>query len=162
MNRFLIALIFLFVVSLDLHSQSVSKRIDIEKVFAGHRFSQDGHKLSADEMVMLMRENKEAYAIMRAAKSTSTIASILGGAGGFLIGYPVGSHIAGGEPNWAMAGIGAGLFVVSIPISIKFNRLSKNAVDLYNAGLYEAKLRQGKTEFLLGSTTNGHGVALNF
>ena len=158
----LLALIFLLAVCFNLHAQSANGRIDVEKVFAGHRFSQNGHKLSADEMVALMRENKEAYAKMRAAKSTSTFASILSGAGSFMVGYPVGTHLAGSEPNWTMAGIGAGLIVVSIPISIKFNRQAKSAVDLYNAGLYEATLKRNPTELLLGSANNGYGVVLRF
>ncbi|MBK8636390.1 MAG: hypothetical protein IPN72_23720 [Saprospiraceae bacterium] len=35
----------------------------------------------------------------------------------FMIGYPLGALIRGGEPNWALAGVGAGLVVVSIPIA---------------------------------------------
>jgi hypothetical protein len=162
MKRLLLALTFLLAVCFNLHAQSAHGRVDVEKVFAGHRFSQNGHRLSVDEMVALMRENKEAYAKMKAAKSTSTIASILSGAGGFMVGYPVGTHFAGGEPNWTMAGIGAGLIVVSIPISIKFNRQAKSAVDLYHAGLYEARLKQNPTELLLGSTKNGYGLVLRF
>ncbi|WP_373942029.1 hypothetical protein OEG92_01135 [Polaribacter sejongensis] len=45
----------------------------------------------------------------------------------------VGTAIGGGEPKWALVGVGAALIVASIPIVKAVNRKTKEAVDLYNA-----------------------------
>lgn len=42
--------------------------------------------------------------------------------GGALIGYTAGSAIAGNKANWAVAGIGAGLIGIAIPINIADKR----------------------------------------
>ena len=35
--------------------------------------------------------------------------------GGFLIGWPLGTALAGGDPNWTLAAIGAGCVAIAIP-----------------------------------------------
>ena len=49
-----------------------------------------------------------------------------------MIGYQMGAALAGGELNWLLAGIGAGVIVVAIPVSQKANQQAKEAVDIYN------------------------------
>jgi hypothetical protein len=78
-----------------------------------------------------------------------------------MIGWPVGAAIGGGNPNWAMAGIGAGLIVVSIPISQGVNKHAAIAVDSYNKGL-ESNSFWRKRELKLQMTGNGIGLALHF
>ena len=53
-----------------------------------------------------------------------------------------------------MAGIGAGLIVVSIPISQSFNKKAKQAVDTYNGGLQTSSFWD-KNELKLTMTGNG-------
>ena len=60
---------------------------------------------------------------------------ILGTAGGALVGFPIGTAIGGGDPEWALAGVGAALIVASIPIVKGFNNKTKKAVQLYNNGV---------------------------
>jgi len=60
-----------------------------------------------------------------------------------------------------MAGIGAGLIVVSIPISQSFNKKAKQAVDTYNGGLQTSSFWD-KNELKLTMTGNGIGLTLNF
>ena len=60
---------------------------------------------------------------------------ILSYAGGFMIGWPIGTAIGGGKPAWALAGIGGGLVAVAIPLSISSNKKMETAVRQYNAGL---------------------------
>lgn len=112
-----------------------AQKIEREKTFGGYKYSQGGVSLSMNELVSIMGTNSEAYELMKSARSTYTFAQIIGGAGGFMIGWPLGTAIGGGDPNWTLAGIGAGLVVVSIPIYSTSNRKTKQAVDLYNADL---------------------------
>ena len=60
-----------------------------------------------------------------------------------------------------MAGIGAGLIVVSIPITQSLNKKEKKAVEKYNGGLQTSSFWD-KNELKLSLTGNGIGLTLNF
>ncbi len=89
------------------------------------------------------------------------MAMIFSYAGVFMVGWPLGAAIGGGEPNWAMAGIGAGLIVVAIPISQNFNKKAKHAVETYHGGLQTSSFWD-KNELKISMTGNGIGLTLNF
>ena len=97
---------------------------------------------------------------MKIAKSNYDIGTVFGFAGGFLVGWPLGTALGGGEPNWTLAGIGAGLIVVSIPFSTSYTKHAKKAVGIYNTGLSQTGLR--KIDFNLGLTCNGIGIKMTF
>jgi hypothetical protein len=78
-----------------------------------------------------------------------------------MVGWPIGTAIAGGEPNWALAGIGAGLIVVSIPFSQKFNKQVKSAVETYNGGLKTSSFWDNR-ELRFSINANGVGFGLRF
>lgn len=63
-----------------------------------------------------MRSNAKAYKQINSALPNDYLAKIFSYAGGGLIGWPIGAALSGGKPNWSLAGIGAGLIVVAIPI----------------------------------------------
>lgn len=44
--------------------------------------------------------------------------NILAAIGGGLIGWPLGTAIGGGDPEWILAGIGAGVLAVAIPLAV--------------------------------------------
>ncbi|MEP4532050.1 MAG: hypothetical protein ABJ004_03115 [Cyclobacteriaceae bacterium] len=134
--------------------------ITSKKVFGGYTFSQGDKTLTINQLLSTMKENPEAYDLMKSAKSTTDAANVLGVIGGFMIGWPLGSAIGGGEPNWALAGIGAGVLAVGIPVSISANRKLLNAVDRYNQGLENTSMNYSpKLNLTFG---NGFGLALNF
>lgn len=91
--------------------------------------------LKVNQLVNTLKPNEQAYKQIKSAQSTYILAMILSYAGGFMVGYPIGTAFGGGEPNWAIAGVGAGLIVVAIPISQKFSKKARLAVDTYNRGL---------------------------
>lgn len=128
-------LIFTIILSVFTLSFVNAQKIEMKKVFGGYAFSQNDKNLTLTQMQELMKDNKEAFNLVKSAKSNQTWAMILGTAGGALVGFPVGTAIGGGEPKWALAGAGAALIVASIPIVKGFNRKTKEAVDLYNSGL---------------------------
>lgn len=86
---------------------------------------------------------------------------ILGYAGGFMIGWPLGTAIGGGEPNWALAGIGAGLVVLSIPLSSSAKKKTIKAIELYNQGLVPKKEIETMS-FQFQGTSNGFGLIMKF
>ena len=116
------------------------------------------------QLLQAVKTNQEAYKKVQLAHSNNTLAAILSTPGGFLIGYPLGVAIAGGEPNWVMAGIGAGLIIIAIPISISAKKQASNGVSIYNNSLgNEAFLSEKqKPKFNLAVTQNGFGFVMQF
>jgi hypothetical protein len=141
--------------------QTASDSISMKKVFGGYQFYQGEQRLNMSKLVNTMKPNDQAYQQIKSAQSTYTFAMILSYAGGFMVGYPLGTAIGGGEPNWAMAGIGAGLIVVAIPISQSFNKKAKQAVDTFNGGIQTSSFWD-KNELKFSLTGNGIGLTLNF
>lgn len=142
-----------------LFAQEQSDSIIVKKEF-GTVFLKDGTKLSPRLLLELTESNKEAYKEMKIAKQNFDLASVFGFAGGFMVGWPIGTALGGGKPNWAMAGVGAGLIAISIPFSTAYTRHAKNAVRAYNSGLKQLGLNKAEVKF--GLTFNGVGVKIAF
>ncbi len=141
--------------------QAPSDSITMKKVFGGYQFYQGDKLLKVNQLVNTMKTNEQAYKQIKSAQSTYTMAMILSSAGGFMVGWPLGTAVGGGEPNWTIAGIGAGLIVAAIPISQSFNKKAKQAVDTFNSGLQTSSFWE-KNELNLTLTGNGIGLTLNF
>ena len=108
-----------------------------------------------------MKNNKEAFELIESAKSNQTWGMILGAAGGGLIGYPIGTAIGGGDPNWTIAGVGAALLVATIPIVKGFNKKTTKAVKLYNDDLLTTGSKFSP-KFNLNLKGTGIGLSMHF
>ena len=143
----------------NVFGQHRTDSIETVKSFGTH-FWYNNKKLSMKELVQTTQSNPEALREIKAAKSNYAVSSVLGFAGGFLIGWPIGTALAGGEPKWALAGVGAGLFAVSIPFTSGYVKHAKKGVALYNRGLKQAALK--KTDIRVGLAYNGFRVKIMF
>ncbi len=150
---------FLVFVACYANGQSSSDTIVVKKKL-GTVFQQNGKNLTPRSLLEITQSNSEAYEEMKIAKSNYDVGYVIGFAGGFLVGWPLGTVIAGGEPNWTLAGIGAGIIVISIPFSSAYTKHAKNAVRIYNNGLRQTGLNN--VEFKLGLTCNGLGLKIIF
>ncbi len=139
-----------------------AQKIEMEKVFGGYKYTQNGKEMKMGDLVNTMQSNANALGFIKKARTNNTIASILGGAGGALIGFPIGQSLGGGDANWTLAGIGAGLIVVAIPISSSANKKAKQAVELYNSSLNLTSYYQFKPEFQIIANAKGIGLTMNF
>ncbi len=140
---------------------SEAQTIASKKVFTGYKFYQNGNKMTTGELYRAMVPESQSAAIMQKSKSNNGIAQILAGVGAFGVGLPIGSSIAGGDPNWTFAIAGGALIVVSIPISAKAGKQAKEAVDLHNASLGNSSAHF-KPDFFIVSNKNGLGLSMNF
>ena len=161
MKRIAITICLLTVTFAFTFGQPSTDSISIKKVFGGYQFYQGEKRLNMNQLVNAMKPNEQAFSQIKSAQSTYTLATIVGIAGGFMVGWPIGTAIGGGEPNWTMAGIGAGLIVVSIPISQKFNKQAKQAVGTFNSGLQTSSF-WNKSELRYSMTGNGVGLSSRF
>jgi len=147
MIKISIILSLLLGISIISSAQTTNDSIIIKNSFGGNRFYQNNIRLKMAQLVKTMESNTLAHQHIKKAQTNNTFASVLSGIGGFFIGWPLGTAIAGGDPEWAMAGIGAGLIVVSIPLSLKANKETKMAVQIFNESIKP-------TTFLKGSPMN--------
>lgn len=139
-----------------------AQEIEIKKVFGGYKYIQNGNDLTMRKLMNAVETNPEAYGLTKKAKNINTLTAVLGFAGGGLVGYPIGTALGGGDANWALAGVGAGLIAVAIPLSSSVNKKSKKAVELYNSGLNDASLYQFKPIISVINNQNGIGLVLSF
>lgn len=154
-------LLFVFALIITSSATLNAQKIEVKKVFGGYTFSQNEKILNLNQLSELMKNNKQAFDLVKSAKTNQTWGMILGGVGGALIGFPVGTAIGGGDPEWALAGAGAALIVATIPIIKSFNKKTKKAVDLYNADLPSVSY-QFQPEFNLNFRGTGLGITMSF
>ena len=140
-------------------AQIYSDSIFIQKSFIGYKFYQMDARINFNQLPEIMKEDQQAYILVKKAKNKNTISSILGGAGGFIIGLQLANVIITGDPNWAVLAVGGGLVVISIPIFVKSNRQSLEAIDMYNSGL---GISSHRLQWSLGTTKNGIGLTVGF
>ncbi|UKM65535.1 hypothetical protein GSB9_02105 [Flavobacteriaceae bacterium GSB9] len=139
-----------------------AQNIEMEKVFGGYKYTQNGRLMKMKDLVKTMKSNEQAFDFIKKAQTNYTIASIFGGAGGFLVGWPLGTAISGGDANWALAGVGAGLIAIAIPFSSGANKNAKQAVELYNTSLKSTSFYEFKPEFNVIANGNGIGLSMHF
>jgi len=109
--------------------------ISMLKSFGGVRFERDTLILSARQVSDLLYDYPEAYDEFKVARTNNTVGTLLGFTGGVLVGLPVGTALAGGQPEWGLAAGGAALILASIPFNRAFNKRAGHALELYNGSL---------------------------
>ncbi|MCB9425794.1 MAG: hypothetical protein H6584_02015 [Flavobacteriales bacterium] len=154
--------IFIALVSTNLSlAQDLKTAITTKKKGGEIQFYQGDKKLNLREVKSIFESNELAYEQIKSAKSTYTWGFVLGTIGGGFIGYPLGQALSGGDPLWAMAGVGAGLIIISIPITRNYNKKAIQALETYNSGLQTTSYKNTK-ELKFLSNSSGVGLAYSF
>ena len=157
MKKVILVFIILFTGIVSLNAQ----KIEIKRTLGSNLLYQNNKRISMTKVLELMKNNNEAYKLMKSAKTNNIWGSVLGGVGGALIGFPIGIAIGGGKANWTLAGIGAGILVAAIPLNSAYNKKTKQAINLYNEGI-TATSYQFKPLFYLKTNRNGIAFTMSF
>jgi hypothetical protein len=160
-NLIILVLALLTFVFLNVKGQISTDTISVVKKAGGYQFYQNNKKLKPNQVADALVANENAFIKFKSAKSEANLATIVGGVGGFLLGWPLGAAIAGGDPNWIMAGVGAGLIVLSIPITSSSNKKAKQAIGIFNSSLTKTSFFY-KRELHFSTTNQGVGFFLRF
>ena len=156
----LILVYLLLLLSSHSFSQTNNPPLTSKNGFFGWQFKKGEGKLKPGEVAAILQTNPEAARLFSAGRSSYTITSIIGSIGGAMLGYTLGTSVGGGDPNWTVGGIGAGLVAVSLPISISATSKVKKAIGLYNEGPKTVSMH--KPEWQLTFTGNKLGVVYRF
>ena len=157
MKKIVLALI----VTVFAFSNSYAQKVEIKKSWGENYFYQNGEKLTKNQLTDLMKNNSKALDLMKSAKTNYAWASIIGFSGGALVGFPIGTAIGGGDAKWELAGAGAALIVIAIPILNKYNKKSEEAVELYNSNQPDVSANF-KPTFNLKIKGTSLGLTMNF
>jgi len=111
------------------------KKLTLYKTFGSVVYEMDTLTLSSQQVMMVLKPNEKAFGEFKTARKKSLIGSILGFSGGILVALPLVTAIAGGQPEWVYAGIGAGLLLTAFPFQASSRSHTLNAFDIYNSGL---------------------------
>ncbi|MFS4491719.1 hypothetical protein [Maribacter sp. 2308TA10-17] len=157
MNKILFTLI-ISALSLSLCN---AQKIESQKVFGGYKYAQNGNDLSLSELSKVLKTNTKSFQTYKKAKTKAVFSYVFAGIGGGLTGYPVGTALGGGKPNWTLAGIGVGCLAVAFPLAASADKKIKESVDIYNSSL-DPRTHVSKTELKIVGNINGIGLSLNF
>lgn len=102
------------------------------KTFGGVRYEMDTLVLGPKQVLEVLKSNPVAFEEFKRAKVNYNIAGVLGFTGGVLIGLPIGTAIAGGDPEWGLAAGGVGLLLATIPFNRAYKGRAFGAIELYN------------------------------
>lgn len=132
----------------------------VKKEGVSYKYYIGNRSLSNSELSGLLSLNQLAYAKYKKAQASNGGAMVFGFIGGALIGWPIGTAIGGGNPNWYLAAAGGGFILLSIPFSLDARENLHSAIDIYNEGLN--KTSYVKPKVFLGFSQNGVGIRLVF
>ncbi len=153
--------IFIIAISTDSKAQNADT-LYLKSNFWGNKFYKGDTIYSINGVLEELAVNEQPYNLMLSAKKDNTFAQIFGAAGGLLIGWPIGTAISGGEPKWYLAGIGAGLVAISIPISINFKKKANEALKNHNSLIRGSAKWNYKPKYLFGLSGNGLRLQIQF
>lgn len=139
-----------------------AQKIESEKIFGGYKYTQNGKIMTMSDLANAMKSNTEAFKYIKKAKSNYNAGVVLGSIGGFLVGWPIGTAIGGGEPNWALAGVGAAIIAITIPINKGFTKNATKAIDIYNTSLDNKTSYKFQPNFHVIANTSGIGISMSF
>lgn len=158
----ILTLILLITISLTKSfAQTNSEPITTKKKGGEIQFYQGDEKLNLREVKSIFESNELAYQQIKKAKTTYTWAYISSVCGGGLIGYPLGTALAGGDPEWALLGAGVGLVTISILITRSYNKKAKLALETYNNGV-QTTTYNNTQELRFLSNASGFGLTYSF
>lgn len=145
------------------HVGNPAAPIDVKDTGLGYRYSQTGHDLEHKQLLELLQaSDADVEADLDGQGALLTLSTVVGVAGGALIGIPFGLWGAGEEEvPWHLAGIGAGTLSVGFPIAFGADARLHRAVLRHNARHGKgdvanlAPLRQLRSAWLLRSIYSG-------
>lgn len=155
-------LIFMGAMSIT-YGQSGNDPLEMRRTFfGGYHFYKGDSRWYINQVSYLMKQNDAvAHKAFKSARFTNTIANIIEFTGSFMIGYPLGVALRGGDPNWNWALIGGGLVIIGIPIKQHFYTKARRAINIYNGDL-PVESNEEKLKMEMSVSGNGLGINVSF
>jgi hypothetical protein len=134
--------------------EAFSQPLEMHKSFGGAHFKRDTIYLSEKQVRDILTADPQASHEFKLGMRNSRLGALFGFSGAILLAMPIITTISGGHPNRILAGGGAVLLGVSIPLSKGSKRHFEAAIDGYN----QRQVQQSRTKFYF----TGNGLTLKF
>ncbi len=157
MKKNALILIIILFASFHVLGQTDRDLIKYEKAFGGYRYTLSGRPVSIMQVSDIIGNNPETTVYLKKAKTNYYTSMVFNYAGGFMVGWPIGTAIGGGEPEWGLAAIGGGLILFGITFNNAANRNTIKAIDLYNSW----KMNNGTRVYSMSFGLNSSGIGLS-
>ncbi len=141
MNRSYLVLLVLLLAAQTLCAQS-EKKLTLSKDFWGYKYLEGGTPISKQQAMRLLESHPEAIKLFRQGNANLVPAGVVGFAGGFMIGWPLGESISGKkDPQWALAAGGLALVIVGGALEKTFQKKADQAFKMYNESTLTSSLK---------------------
>lgn len=130
----LLVTIALIIFSSALNGQSDSDYLDYKRSFFGYDFYQEDRKVNKKEVHELLEIDENAIKLFNNAMTKTNMSSILGFAGGFMLGWNIGDYLINGTFSGSMTAAGLGLTLLSLGLESKAHSELREALNIYNDG----------------------------
>lgn len=132
----------------------------IQKKGLGFAYYLDGREISKNELFYVLEGDPAAERIIKKSHRNKFPGKVLRYAGAASLGMAVGTYVTGGPPNWAAAGIGAALVVISLPFTGAVLKREQQAIYAYNGAVRYAS--KPKVDMTLGYEQHGATLKISF
>ena len=156
----LILLINLFTFLNSSKAQSIADSIQIYKSGFRNVYAKNGEVISNQELYRVLSKNPETLKDISLAKTNNFFGKVFSGAGGFILGYQLGTKNTRFSTNWFAIGTGATFLVLTIPFEIAKAQHTKKAVLIYNKDFL--KTSSLKPSYNIGLSNNGISLKITF
>lgn len=160
MNKILLFLAVAILSITSTFAQNSNHQITENRVNNQTIYTYDGNMLTEKQLINKMQYCPDAYKEMKRYKTNKAVGSFFAFTGGALIGWPLGTALGGGEPEWGLAAIGVGVIALGIPFYIATPKRKKRAIEIYNNQIPQQGAQ--RLEFNFGTTHDGIGICMKF
>lgn len=132
--------------------------------WTGTSIQKNGKHITYSEAKKIVEANTAAFDAMKKAETNSGFSMAFQIAGGFGIGYTLGSFLRSenaSDVSWWQGAVGLGVGIIGLHFESKAKANAQEAVDLYNANPPSTGY-QFQPQFQLGLGADGVGIGMRF
>lgn len=109
------------------------QKIEIKKTALGNQYYYKDIPLTMTQLDQQLKKVPETEPEIKKAKGFFVSSIVFAGAGGYLIGYQLGTAAAGRDPKWEQAGYGVVSIVLGGYCAKQADKHYEKAVEIYNS-----------------------------
>ena len=149
-------------------SWGMAQRLVVRQLNSDYVFAQNDEILTIRETIQLLPAGSESQRLLRSSRFYTFTGQVLGASGGALLGTAVAAAIfntygdAEQTDLWLIAGVGAALVAVGIPLARVGDRRVNRAVALVNGDISFSESKRPATSLNLVAGGDGVGLSFNF
>lgn len=128
----------------------------------GYRYYHGDIRLNNQQLVRTVKSDPLAKKTMQSAQTNEVFGTVLSASGGALIGFPVGTYIAGGKMQWGYIAAGVAVIACSYPLYNNARKLKRKSINQFNEGVNNRTTFLQRSELNIGASNSGVGLTWRF